>query len=194
MGDRKSMVLEAVCDHRLRIYHAFFGTPSLNNDINVVQNSPLMDAFNQGELSSKGFSYESNDESHAIPYFLADGIYPKYAIFAIAVRELNTAAECKYNKGQERVHKDIECAFGNLKMRFQILKEPSRLHIENTMYQIMYCCIIIHNTIIDSQDVPSDVASDAHPVLEHSAYRGQHANKLKLTYVTERHISSFVKV
>ncbi|XP_071677217.1 uncharacterized protein [Lolium perenne] len=36
-----SIILEAVADHELWIWHAFFGMVGTNNDINVLQRSPV---------------------------------------------------------------------------------------------------------------------------------------------------------
>jgi hypothetical protein len=37
-----SIVLEAVADQSLWIWHAFFGMPGSNNDVNVLDRSPLV--------------------------------------------------------------------------------------------------------------------------------------------------------
>jgi hypothetical protein len=36
-----TIILEAVASQDLRIWHAFFGVPGSNNDINVLNQSPL---------------------------------------------------------------------------------------------------------------------------------------------------------
>jgi hypothetical protein len=65
------VVLEAVADHDLWIWHAFFGMAGSHNDINVLQcldvfaklvsgNSPLVDYVINGHHYDKG-------------YYLADG-------------------------------------------------------------------------------------------------------------------------
>ena len=40
-GSHPTMILEAVADHRLWIWHAYFGVAGLNNDINVLNSSTL---------------------------------------------------------------------------------------------------------------------------------------------------------
>ncbi|XP_047953946.1 uncharacterized protein LOC125200321 [Salvia hispanica] len=44
-----SMILEAVADYRLRIWHAYFGVAGSNNDINVLQSSPIFNDECRGE-------------------------------------------------------------------------------------------------------------------------------------------------
>ena len=39
---KKSIILEAIADQSLYIWHIFFGLPSSNNDVNVLDHSPLV--------------------------------------------------------------------------------------------------------------------------------------------------------
>ncbi|GKA80293.1 antagonist of like heterochromatin protein 1-like protein [Tanacetum coccineum] len=41
-----TLMLEAVADQKLWIWHAYFGVPGANNDLNVLYGSPLFDAEN----------------------------------------------------------------------------------------------------------------------------------------------------
>jgi len=43
-----TVMLEAVASHDLWIWHAFFGVAGSNNDINVLNQSPLFTAQRQG--------------------------------------------------------------------------------------------------------------------------------------------------
>ena len=43
-----TIMLEAVASHDLWIWHAFFGVPGSNNDINVLNQSPLFTNILQG--------------------------------------------------------------------------------------------------------------------------------------------------
>lgn len=130
-----------------------FGTPGSNNDVNIVYNSPLLEDFQDGAFPPCGFSYILNDEEQNIPYFLADGIYINWPIFANFIHVTSSVEEVIYNTKQEGARKKIECAFGSIKKRLATLKNPSRLHIEDAMYKIMSCCLIIHNMNIDSTEL-----------------------------------------
>ena len=48
--DGATLVLEAVCDRKLRVYHYNFGRPGANNDLNILAKSTLLDDI----LSGKG--------------------------------------------------------------------------------------------------------------------------------------------
>jgi len=76
-GDRegkRSIILEAVADQSLHIWHMFFGLPGSNNDLNVLDRSPLVHDMLVGEASDMRF--EVNGQEYNMYYLLADGIYP----------------------------------------------------------------------------------------------------------------------
>jgi hypothetical protein len=52
---------------------------------------------------------------------------------------------------QASVRKDMECAFGLLKKRFNILVIPDRSYSQRILDLIMRACIILHNVIIDDE-------------------------------------------
>ncbi|KAL7583582.1 uncharacterized protein LOC111921334 [Lactuca sativa] len=48
-----------------------------------------------------------------------------------------------------KVRKDVERAFGALKKRWHILKNPSPFLEEKKMSEVMYTCIVLHNMILE---------------------------------------------
>jgi hypothetical protein len=54
---------------------------------------------------------------------------------------------------QASVGKDVECAFGLLKKRFNMLAIPGRSYSQRILNLIMRACIILHNIIIDDERV-----------------------------------------
>ena len=149
--------LEAVCDSDLYVWHSYFGMPGASNDINVLDSSPLLDKISSGEFPPR-IQYLVNGTVRDLPYMLADGIYPKWPIFAIPMSEPTTDKEKKYTKLQESVRKDIERAFGILKIRFQCLEKPCKFWKIEQIENMVKTCIIFHNMIIATrnQDVLFD--------------------------------------
>ena len=72
-----TIVLEAVASYDLRIWHAFFGLPGSNNDINVLDQSSVFDDLVKG--CTPPVSYSINGHEYSMGYYLADGIYPNWA-------------------------------------------------------------------------------------------------------------------
>ena len=52
---------------------------------------------------------------------------------------------------QEVARKDIERAFGVLQSRFAIVRGPARFWDKKTLKNIMTCCVMLHNTIIEDE-------------------------------------------
>ena len=50
-----TLVLEAVCDRKLRVYHYNFGRPGANNDLNVLAKSTLLDDILAGRSANVRF-------------------------------------------------------------------------------------------------------------------------------------------
>nr|GEY47555.1 protein ALP1-like [Tanacetum cinerariifolium] len=122
---------------------------SSNNDINVLDNSPLFDDL-------------LDDKAHVAPYvvsgvgfengyYLADGIYPQWATFVKSFTVANDAKHAYFKKRQESARKDVERAFGVLHGCWGIIQQPIRQYHVNTIRRIMYSCIIMHNMILEDQ-------------------------------------------
>ncbi|XP_059635917.1 uncharacterized protein LOC132278114 [Cornus florida] len=63
----------------LWIWHAFFGMPGSNNDINVPDYSPVFYSIVTGQILPVNFIV--NGHYHTMGYYLSNGIYPKWANF-----------------------------------------------------------------------------------------------------------------
>lgn len=48
------------------------------------------------------------DGADKVAYFLADGIYPRWPMFALPIHEAPTAAQRHYKKAHEAMRKDVE--------------------------------------------------------------------------------------
>ena len=84
-------------------------------------------------------------------YYLADGIYPSWPVFMKGVPVPQTEKHRFFSQRQASLRKDVECAFGLLKKRFNILAIPGRSYSQRTLGLIMRACIILHNMIIDDE-------------------------------------------
>ncbi|XP_071676483.1 uncharacterized protein [Lolium perenne] len=144
-----TVILEAVASHDLRIWHAFFGVPGSNNDINVLNQSPLFTEVLQGNAPQ--VEYYVNGQQYKKGYYLADGIYPEWAVFVKTVPLPQTDKDKLFAKKQEAARKDVERAFGVLQQRFKIVAEPSRLWDQTDMGNVMKACIIMHNMILEDE-------------------------------------------
>ena len=148
-GKQASMVLEAVASHDLWIWHAYFGMPGSNNDINVLHRSPLFRRQIRDEAPPVHFTVNGN--AYNMGYYLADGIYPDWPAFLKTVRHPMTNKDCRFSQVQEGARKDIERAFGVLQARWAIIRGPAYGWDRYRLKNIMMACIILHNMIIDDE-------------------------------------------
>ena len=84
-------------------------------------------------------------------YYLADGIYPKWATFVKSISAPQGNKRKYFAKAQEAVRKDVERAFGVLQSRFAIVRGPARFWDKDTLREIMTACVIMHNMIIEDE-------------------------------------------
>nr|GEV95299.1 hypothetical protein [Tanacetum cinerariifolium] len=144
-----TIMLEVVASQDLWIWHAFFGVACANNDINVLDNSPLFDDL----LNDTAYvlPYVVNGVGYEKGYYLADGIYPQRATFVKSFTVANDVKHAYFKKLQEGARKDVERAFSVLQGRWGIIQQPARSYHVNTLRRVMYSCIIIHNMILKDQ-------------------------------------------
>jgi hypothetical protein len=115
-----TLILEAVASHDLWIWHAFFGVAGSNNDINVLQQSSIFIRKLKGQAPR--VKYTVNGNKYDQGYYLADGIYPEWAIFVKSIYMPINDKNQEFSYHQEGERKDIERAFGVLRRRWCILK------------------------------------------------------------------------
>ena len=117
---KPTIILEAVADYNLRIWHANFGFPGTYNDINVWEKSTLRNCLLGGywKANKLDFDFTINNHYFENVYFLVDGIYPKLNRFVQAIVNPVTAAESEFTIWQEYARKDVERAFGVLRKKY----------------------------------------------------------------------------
>ncbi|XP_074355695.1 uncharacterized protein LOC141695338 [Apium graveolens] len=95
--------------------------------------------------------YTINGHEYNMGYYLADGIYPFWAIFVKTISKPLGNKKKYLATAQESVRKDVERAFEVLQSRFSMVRGPSRYLDVHTMKYIMAACIILHNMIIEDE-------------------------------------------
>jgi hypothetical protein len=108
-----NVVLEAVAVKDLWIWHAFFGMTRSHNDINVLQCLNVFSRLVEGHAPLMNFVINGHEYNKG--YYLADGIYPRWAPFVKTITCVVPGGKKSwFAKCQEACRKDVERAFGML--------------------------------------------------------------------------------
>ncbi|XP_004292181.1 PREDICTED: uncharacterized protein LOC101312897 [Fragaria vesca subsp. vesca] len=106
---KPTIVLEVVAGPDTWIWHAFFRIPGAHNDLTVLGRSPLFDVVTASQ--SPQLNYHVNGSPYEFGYYLADGIYPKWATLVQSIRQPENEQEEYFSTKQEAYRKDVERAF-----------------------------------------------------------------------------------
>jgi hypothetical protein len=150
-GSDKTLILEAIADPDLYIWYHFFGEAGSLNDINILNKSSIVSSILDGSFNLQTTPYTINRTTRDWLYFLVDGIYPAYSIFISTFHHPRDDIEKYFATCQEACRKDIERAFGVLVQRFQILQRPLKNWYWQEIVDIVDCCIILHNMVVESR-------------------------------------------
>ncbi|XP_071740912.1 uncharacterized protein [Rutidosis leptorrhynchoides] len=138
-------MLEAVASYNMWIWHSFFGMDGSNNDIILLNHSPLFDSLKKDRVAPSPF--EVNIHVYPFGYYLADWIYPDWTTLIKGYSTPIDEPRVKFTRFQVSARKDVERTFGVLQGRFAIFKTPARVMSVNKMRRIMYSCIVMYNMI-----------------------------------------------
>ncbi|XP_051219997.1 uncharacterized protein [Lolium perenne] len=120
-------------------------------------------------------NFTVNGHEYNWGYYLADDIYPSWPVFMKGVTLPQSEKHRLFTAAQSAWRKDVECAFGVLKARFNILAVPGRSYSRHTLGLIMRACVILHNMIIDDErdinleDIYETVDSNVGPAIHNNA-------------------------
>jgi hypothetical protein len=118
---------------------------------------------------------------------IVDGIYPSWPVFVKGVPIPQQEKHRFFSMKQASVRKDVECAFGLLKKRFNILAIPGRSYSQHILDLIMRACIILHNMIIDDER-DGDYDDNYHTVTSVVAPPVTYETPASLTIILQREV------
>jgi len=148
---KREIVVEAVCDEDLWVWHLFVEAPGSLNDINVMHQSPLyLDVTGSG-WPPRNKPCTINGDTRTLPYYLVDGIYPRFAFLISPHPEPSTEEQTMFNRLQEAIRKDVERLFGVLMKRLHVALHPLRYRSVSQLVTTYKAICILHNLCVESR-------------------------------------------
>jgi hypothetical protein len=114
-----------------------------------LQCSPIFSKLVEGHAPPVDFVI--NGRHYNKEYYLADGIYPKWAIFVKTILSPILPKEMEFVKAQKGCRKDVEHVFGVLQQIFVVVRFLSLNWSKDQMWEVMNCCVCLHNMIIENE-------------------------------------------
>jgi len=148
---KRGIVVEAVCDEDMWVRHIFVRAPGRLNDINVMQQSPLYLDVTGGRWPPRGTPFTINGRTHTLPYYLVDGIYPRYDFLMSQHPKPSTEEQRTFHCLQEAIRKDLERLFGVLMKRFHVALHPGRYHSVSQLVTTYKAIFILRIMCVESR-------------------------------------------
>ncbi|PKI48675.1 hypothetical protein CRG98_030935 [Punica granatum] len=142
-----TLILEAIAGPELWIWHSFFGVGRSDNDIKVLDRSPVLNDVLEGRALE--VNYAINGINYTSGYYLTDGMHPKWSMFVNSIPQPQGKKRWFLARYQERVRKDVKRAFGALQARFAIICGPAQSWFVKKFGMIMRACIVLNNMIVE---------------------------------------------
>ena len=138
-----SLNVQAVCDFKGTFMNVECMWPGSVHDAKVFANSFINKALCNKKIP---IIYQTISQNHImVPNYLISD--PAYPLIPYCMKEYTCCRnneEVIFNAMLRSARNPIECAFGRLKARWQILTKPITLKIEHVPF-IIYACFVLHN-------------------------------------------------
>ena len=146
---KPSISYSVTCDHARKIYYCSCGFMGSKNDKHISTLDPFIASVKELELY-KNFEWSvdvtesSTSPRHGV-FLLCDGGYHKWPHMICGLKHTSSKWHTLWSIQLESVRKDIECTFGILKCRFQILANYFpyvSFHLFFKQHDCLLCCAV----------------------------------------------------
>jgi len=151
---------EVTVNHKRKILAATKGHYGSYNDKTIVRFDDFILGVHSGQLYGNKV-FEVHDKHGNVTqvaglYLLSDNGYHKWRCLQCPMKIAHDYDELYYRKWSEMcesLRKDVECTFGILKVRFEILSGGIRLQNASVIDDIFQTCCALHNQLLQWDDL-----------------------------------------
>lgn len=147
-------------NHKNWILHSTRGFPARMNDKSVVRYDKFYVKIKNGEIGDDvEFSFYYTEtvtvtgkikfQQYSSVWMIVDNGYLSESVSVLPTKSTRFIDELVWSKWLESVRKDVECTFGILKGRFEVLQTPPRYHSIERMDNVWMTCCSLNNRILD---------------------------------------------
>ncbi len=144
-------------NHHRRILHSTPGGSACWNDQTMVRLDRFITQIQDGlnledntfELLAHGRGGEVITVKYKGVYIIVDNGYLNWSCTVPPFTVTSNVDEIRWLKWTESMRKDVECTFGILKGRRQILKAGVRIHGVDGVDEVWFTCCALHNWLLD---------------------------------------------
>jgi hypothetical protein len=163
---KPTIIVEAIADHTLYVWHAVFGYVGTLNDLSVWDNSFLLCSICDGTFEEMDIPFIIGGEHFDKLWMLVDGIYPLLSCFVKPLSVTIGDEEALYSLWQEAKRKDIKRFFGLFKKRFNFFMKPIPFSFMEDIIEAFYTCLVLHNMAVVERFELSDGVSEGDMVYD----------------------------
>ena len=146
-----SIAYEMTVDHTKRFQSTTLGHYGTTSDKTIVKFDGFVNAVKFEKFYTEAeFKIQFGENKWAAEkgcYLLVDGGYHKWRIMQCPLKHTTDKDKMRWSEYAESVRKDVECSFGILKKRYQILKNAITWHKKSQIDNAVYSCVILHNML-----------------------------------------------
>lgn len=122
--------------------------PGSMNEVNILDCAVIVEDIINGELPPE-LNRTVKFIKRTTCYWLADGIYLKWAIFIDKTRYMVAKKHKTFVGTQQNVRKEVKRAFGFRVSRWHILAKPAMFHAKSLCIAVVETYIILRNMVLE---------------------------------------------
>lgn len=142
---RSTIYLQAVVDHRLWFWHAFFGVAGANRKSTVFSLSNLHDIGHYRPVELAGHRYSRG-------YYLSDDLCRESWMVISRIPDPDTEEKRHFVNEQEKVLKDVDKAFARLQTTWQLSNIFNQIYGSARLQPLVEASMILCNMMLEDED------------------------------------------